>query len=84
MNLSRNLAPTGENFGSIYFSTPTGGGPVSITGDSRTVINEAIKRSRPKAVEGVEEAAEEHLGVLRAVDLEEDSLTVVVEGQNYM
>jgi hypothetical protein len=81
LNLARNLAPTGASFGSIEFRTPAGGGPVSITSESRAVINDAIRRSRPKTVETSEDLTEEFFGILRAVDLEDDSLTVVVEGQ---
>jgi hypothetical protein len=80
LKLSRNLAPTGKNFESIEFRTPAGGAPISLTTEARTVINQALKRSQPVTAESADATAEEHVGTLRAVDLEKDWLDVLIAG----
>ncbi|MDZ4343526.1 MAG: hypothetical protein U1E51_13965, partial [Candidatus Binatia bacterium] len=78
LKLSRNLAPTGKTFDSIELRTPTDEAPIALTLEARTVINQTLKKTRPVAGPGIEE---ELIGVLRAVDLENDFLNVIVNGQ---
>ena len=81
LKLSRNLAPTGKKFDSIEFRAPAGGPPVSLTSEARTVINQSIKGEQRRAPEDAQDIMEEHMGILRAVDLDNDFLDVAVEGQ---
>jgi hypothetical protein len=82
LKLSRNLAPTGKTFQSIEFRTSTGESPVALTTDSRTAINQTLRKGRPAATQDAPEAEEEIVGMLRAVDLDKDWLDVVVNGQS--
>jgi hypothetical protein len=80
LKLSRNLAPTGKTFESIEFRAGAGIPAIALTSESRATINKAIRMSKPSAPgEDAEGAREEHFGVLRAVDLENDFLKLVVE-----
>jgi hypothetical protein len=76
LRLTRNLAPVGEEFDAIEFRLPAGGG-VSLGESTRTVINSALKRLRSPPQDPEQPATEEHVGILRAVDLEKDRLVVV-------
>jgi hypothetical protein len=81
LKLSRNLAPTGKNFESIEFRTATGGPPISLTSEARTVINQTLKGTEPVAMQNAQDRVEDHAGILRAVDLDKDFLHVSVDGQ---
>ncbi|MBI1895337.1 MAG: hypothetical protein HYS04_02200, partial [Acidobacteria bacterium] len=81
LKLSRNLAPTGKTFGSIELRAGAGDTPVALTPDARTAINQTIKKNRPVSVQDSNEVEDEVVGTLRAVDLDKDSLDVVVNGQ---
>ena len=78
LKLSRNLAPTGKTFHSIEFRTATGDALIALTPEARTVINQTLKKNRPVDSHDLQAAEEELIGVLRAVDLDKDSLDVTV------
>lgn len=82
LKLSRNLAPTGKSFGSIEFQTPTGEGPIALTPEARTTINQTLKRNRTVDASDTPGTDEEFAGVLRAVDLDKDYLDVAVAEQH--
>ncbi|MEQ1908035.1 MAG: hypothetical protein ABMA15_04390 [Vicinamibacterales bacterium] len=82
LKLSRNLAPTGKTFDAIEFRTATKESRVALTAEDRRVINQTIRGARPADVQGSPDSPEQEItGVLRAVDLDKDSLDVVVEDQ---
>ena len=78
LKLSRNLAPTGKNFGSIEFQTPTGEGLIALTPEARSTMNLTLKKTRPADAAESPGQDEELAGTLRAVDLDRDSLVVTV------
>ena len=83
LKLSRNLAPTGKSFGSIEFQTPTGEGLIALTPEARTTINQTLKKNRPDDVSDSPGRDEELIGILRAVDLDKDSLVVTVADEAF-
>ena len=80
---SRNLAPTGKNFGSIEFQTPTGETLIALTPDARTTINQTLKKNRPADISDSPSNDEELIGILRAVDLDKDFLVVTVTDEAF-
>jgi hypothetical protein len=78
LKLSRNLAPTGKRFESIEFRTAAGDGQIALTPEARAAINQTLRTNRPV---DSQDAEEEIMGVLRAVDLDKDFLDVTVNGQ---
>jgi len=81
LKLGRNLAPTGKTFDSIELRTATDDDPIALTPESRTLINQALKKGRPVDAQDSEGNEEELNGILRAVDLDRDFLDVSVNGQ---
>ena len=82
LKLSRNLAPTGKSFDSIEFRTATGDALIALTPDARNVINQTLKKLRPIEPPDSQSTEEELIGVLRAVDLDNDFLDVTVDGHH--
>ena len=82
LKLSRNLAPTGKTFESIELRAATGDTPIALTAEARKIINNTIKKSRSIETQDSQNAEEEVSGTLRAVDLEQDFLDVIVNGQS--
>jgi hypothetical protein len=81
LKLARNLAPigTGKSFGSIEFQTPTGEGLIALTPEARTTMNRTLKKNRPDDTSDSPGEDEELIGILRAVDLDNDFLDVTVD-----
>jgi hypothetical protein len=82
LKLSRNLAPTGKSFDSIEFRTATGDALIALTPDARNIINQTLKKLRPIEPPDSQSTEEELIGVLRAVDLDNDFLDVTVDGHH--
>jgi hypothetical protein len=82
LKLSRNLAPTGKSFDSIEFRSGTGDVLTALTPEARTAINQTLKKGRAVEAQGLA-TEEELIGVLRAVDLDKDSLDVAVGEQHF-
>ena len=83
LKLSRNLAPTGKTFDSIEFRTATGDSLTVLTPEARAVINQTLKKNRPVDAQSSQATEEEFVGILRAVDLDKDSLDVAVDGHPF-
>jgi len=78
LKLSRNLAPNGKTSDSIEFRTNTSNSTIALTPHARFTINETL-RSRRRPFDA--HAEEEIVGILRAVDLDRDFLTVSVDDE---
>jgi hypothetical protein len=82
LKLSRNLAPTGKSFDAIEFRTATKDSRIALTPENRRVINHAIRSTRPVDTQASPDSQKQEIsGVLRAVDLDNDSLDISDGGQ---
>jgi hypothetical protein len=83
LKLSRNLAPTGKTFSTMELRTGTDEQPVTLTPDTRMVINGVIEHDRPHGAQLVSPAREQRIvGILRAVDLNKDYLDLSVNDKS--
>ncbi len=80
--LTRNLAPTGKNYSRVELRSVDDirGNEVVLGVESRRMINQSLKQSRPQPQESTPVSLR---GVLRGVHLDHDWLEVVVDGTAY-
>ena len=81
LKLTRNLAPSGKRFDQLDIRSASETRTLSLVPSSRTVVNQAIRASRP-AVETQPETEDTIRGVLRALHLDEDWIEVTVDDRS--
>ena len=77
LKLTRSLAPTGKRFGKLDVRSADEAQAVSLVPSTRAAVGQAIRASRPEAVEEREEP-QTLLGILRALHLDHDWIEVTV------
>lgn len=81
LKLSRNLSPTGKTFERIEFRASGELRPVALGVESRTNINQQLRKKSVVPAK-TEEIEEELIGTLRAVHLDKDWLEIIVNGES--
>jgi hypothetical protein len=84
LRMTRNLAPTGDDFGRLEVrpSTSPTARPIVLLPGAREAIGQTLRKQAPSAPPGAPQHDEVQLtGVLRGLQLDKDWIEVTVEGQ---